>query len=406
MNAPKTADRRLASLLELTSIPTAAGREQRVVAWIKRWVSEREGVTLERDRHGNLTLSLEGARDQTDQPPVYFTAHLDHPAFVVERVISPTLIELVFRGGVMEDYFIGARVIVHDSAGARHTATLTERDGPQEPYKRFVAELDQSDDDDVPDGIRPGDIATWDLPASEIAEVDGVERLLAPVCDDLAAAASALASFDELRAIRADGGDTLDARLLFTRAEEVGFIGAIAACRDKTIPADARVIALENSRASAEAPIGGGPIVRVGDRLSVFDPKLTNAVGKRMEAVAGGPAHISAQQKKSDAPARPWQRKLMPGGACEASVFCAFGYSSTCVCLPLGNYHNMGDLDAVQAGGYEGRPPIAREEIAIGDFHGMTDLLVACGTELTQQATMHELVEKLWRERSDVLAQA
>ena len=37
----------------------------------------------------------------------------------------------------------------------------------------------------------------------------------------------------------------------------------------------------------------------------------------------------------------------MPGGACEATAFSAYGYESTCLCLPLGNYHNMHDIDVV-----------------------------------------------------------
>jgi len=389
-------------LLELSQIPTAAGKEDRVIAWVEAWLRDRDGITRARDAHGNMTLAIEGAGDRTDQPPVYFTAHLDHPAFVVERIVSPSVVELAFRGGVMDDYFLGARVVVHDANDRRHPGSLTERDGPQEPYKRFLAELDG----ETADAIALGDVATWELEPSAIEDVDGAERLRAPVCDDLAAAASALAALDELRLRRAAGEPTLDARVLLTRAEEVGFVGAIAACRDKTIPEGARVIALENSRANTDAPIGGGPIVRVGDRLSVFDPKLTNAVAKRMEAIAGGPASVTAQQKHAEGAKRPWQRKLMAGGACEASVFCAFGYSATCVCLPLGNYHNMGDLDAVQAGGYEGRPPIRREEIAIADYEGMTDLLVACGTELSQKAPMDEIIEKIWRERASVLTGA
>ena len=37
-------------LMELTSLPTASGREDRVVAWIERWVAARDDCTLTRDR--------------------------------------------------------------------------------------------------------------------------------------------------------------------------------------------------------------------------------------------------------------------------------------------------------------------------------------------------------------------
>ena len=36
------------------------------------------------------------------------------------------------------------------------------------------------------------------------------------------------------------------------------------------------------------------------------------------------------------------QRALMDGGACEASAFAGFGYRVAGLCVPLGNYHNIG----------------------------------------------------------------
>jgi putative aminopeptidase FrvX len=222
-------------------------------------------------------------------------------------------------------------------------------------------------------------------------------------CDDLAAAASALGALDALRRMGEGGEPVPDVRLLFTRAEEVGFIGAIAACRHGTIPEDARVIALENSRSFDDSPIGGGPIVRVGDRLSIFSPELTAAVASVAEKL-GGPALPRASEKHADVKSGwRWQRKLMPGGACEATVFCSHALEATCLCLPLGNYHNMADLAAVQAGTNTSRPRVGREYISVGDFHALTDLLVACGKSLPASSPISERIEKLWGERRWVL---
>ena len=376
--------------LELADLPTAAGREQRVVAWIERWVAERAGLSLTRDGHGNLTVAIKGA--PTDRPPVYLTAHLEHPAFVVDRVIGPGTVELAFRGGVMDRYFDNARVELHPANGEPVEGVLVERDGPQEPFKRFVCELD----DEAP-GATVGDVARWALPAGAVE--DGMLRV--SICDDLAAAAAALAAMDNVLAKHAAGERVEDLRLLFTRAEEVGFIGAIGATTNDSIPRDARLICLENSRASDDAPIGGGPIVRVGDRISTFSPALTAAIAKRAEEVFGGPATPRATQTAADAGA--WQRKLMAGGACEASVFCAHGYEATCVCLPLGNYHNMGELDAVQAGAFDGTPPLMREEVAVADLEGMVALLAACGTSLPAGGGFNDRLAKLWTDLSSVL---
>jgi len=393
-------------LLELASLPTAAGRENRVIEWIRRWVGERPGLALRADPCGNLVISAAGRCEPEPDTtkPIWITAHLDHPAFVVERVLSPDAVEVSFRGGVMDDYFVGARIRLHAGlAGARAIEGVIAEplEGPG-PFKRYLAELDT--DAHMGGGSAepsPGDVAVWSLPSAEVIEGE----VHAPACDDLAGVAAALAALDELERIARSSGRTLSVSVLLTRAEEVGFIGAIGACRHGTMPLSSRVIALENSRAMPEAPIGAGPIVRVGDRLSVFSPSLTASISRCAERIAGGPPP-TASQKLSEASRWKWQRKLMPGGACEASVFCAFGYEATCLCLPLGNYHNMGDLDAVQAGTNTTAPTITPERIALHDFDGLVDLLIASGTELDAPGSLRDRLDGLWEQRRGVLDDA
>ena len=93
----------------------------------------------------------------------------------------------------------------------------------------------------------------------------------------------------------------------------------------------------------------------------------------------------------------------MAGGACEATVFCAYGYDATCLCLPLGNYHNMADLAAVQARKNTTPPRVGHEFISVGDFDGLVDLLAACGRGLPAGDTIHERIDKLWAERAFVV---
>lgn len=380
-------------LCEITRLPTAAGHEQRIVAWIDRWVQQRPDLAFERDIHGNLVVRPR-ERWGSGEAPVFITAHLDHPAFVVERVMDAGEVELTFRGGVMDDYFFDAPITIYHGNEHMVSATIARKaEGVQEPLKRWVACLDAGGN------VSVGDIATWTLPAQEV--IDGV--LHTNACDDLAAVAAAIATMEELRRAREAGTPSLDVRLLFTRAEEIGFIGAIGACLERTMPIESRVIALENSRSFVDSPIGGGPIVRVGDRVSVFTPELTGAVAKVAEDIAGGPAIPLASQKNAEGPQWRWQRKLMAGGACEASVFCTYGYQATCVCLPLGNYHNMADLDAVQAGKNAGRPRVGREHIALSDYFGMIELLVGCGQQLPDRPPFKQRVEKLWNDLAFVL---
>ncbi|MFW5653312.1 MAG: hypothetical protein ACOC0P_04630, partial [Planctomycetota bacterium] len=185
-----------------------------------------------------------------------------------------------------------------------------------------------------------------------------------------------------------------DVRVLLTRAEEVGFVGAILACESGLIPHNAKVIALENSRSFPESPIGGGPIIRVGDRISIFDHGLTYSITQIADAL--GQSEAKTQPGSGGGWARGpgfggssadsgfrWQRKLMAGGACEATCFQAYGLESTCVCLPLGNYHNMGDIDAVLAGTNTKPAKVGSEFISVSDYHDLVTLLIECGRKMT-----------------------
>jgi putative aminopeptidase FrvX len=391
-------------LLGVTQIPTAAGKEQRVVAWIDRWLDQRAYLSKHRDPHGNFEIRMVGAFE-TDHP-IYFTAHLDHPAFVVEEVVSETELVLSFRGGVMADYFPDARVEIHNGDDSfvmgtigEEIKTTNDKGEPEslKPFKRYTCVLAESA------MVETGTIGRWALPKARIVDDEFGGMIHTNACDDLAAVAAALSAIDELARLREAGSDIGDVRVLFTRAEEVGFIGAIGASKDGFMPKGSRIIALENSRAFVDSPIHGGPIVRVGDRISIFSPELTGAVAKVAERIAGGPSMPTASQKASEMPTWKWQRKLMAGGACEASVYCAYGYCSTCVCLPLGNYHNMGGLAEAQAGTHEGTPRVGCEFVGLDDYAGMVDLLVGCGMDLPSSPGFVERVEKLWTDTRFVL---
>jgi putative aminopeptidase FrvX len=358
-------------LRELTSLPTAAGREGRVVAWIERWAKRREGVAVKRDRFGNLLIHRKG---QSGRSPLVFAAHMDHPAFVVTGQTDPRTILAEFRGGVADAFFKGASVQLHRHRGLAVTGVVERLSPPVPPEldKSVAIKLDQ------PVAASVGDVVTWRLDPASIDR----GRLHAPACDDLAGVAAAVVAFEKLPAKRKPAADV---RLLFTRAEEVGFVGALGACRSGILPRRSRIVALENSKSFADSPIGGGPIVRVGDRTSTFDPDLTYRIGRV--------AHRLADRD----PAFKWQRKLRPGGTCEASAYQSLGYTATCVCLPLGNYHNMDDAT--------GR--IDRETIALDDFHGLVRLLVGVADLLDTPdgaPPLKKRLEKVFAERRHLLS--
>lgn len=361
-------------LMEVTDLPTAAGREDAVIQWVQNWVARRKQVELKADEHGNLTLLMKH-RPKKKVRPVYLTAHMDHPAFVVTHVEGKN-VTAEFRGGVQDEYFVGSQVRFRDGA-TDHVGKVKEliaKEGQADKVARIrFAEA-------LP--VKVGDVLTWEVGPPRIEK--GLLHTLA--CDDLAALVAALAAFDRLQKVKQPD---FDVRVLLTRAEEVGFVGCIGACRSGTVPKRARVVALENSKSFAESPIGGGPIIRVGDRWSTFHPELTLDVALIAEQLASRHTEFN------------WQRKLMPGGVCEATAFCEFGYEATCICLPLGNYHNMADR---KPGQKKGR--IAAECISLNDFDHMVTWLEACGKELgkmSESQFMRERLDQRWELRKGLI---
>lgn len=355
--------------LTLTSIPTAAGREHRVQAFLDAWLSKRSrSVAWKRDGDGNLLITRRRPRTGRGGSPLLITAHLDHPAFVVSRRIDERTIDAEFRGGVHDPYFEDARLEFLDGKDVSVRGRITELRPADEscPFKTVTVRLDRRHP-----GIDVGDVGRWALPPARIAGRGAARTIRTHACDDLAAAAAALCAFDRIRKRR--GQEHVG--ILFTVAEEVGFVGAIGAATNGLIPPNARLVCLENSRSFPESPIHGGPIVRVGDRISVFSPGLTNAISDLMRSHADTNGHFR------------WQRKLMAGGACEATAFSALGHESTCLCLPLGNYHNMRDIDEVVAGRRPAR--VGPETIGIDDYHGLVEMLevVAAGLPKRRSGT-------------------
>lgn len=340
-------------LIELTNLPTTSGREHNVVAWVRAWAERRPEIRVTADAAGNLLLTLEGRKRRA---PVIAAAHMDHPGFVVESVEGKRLTAL-FMGGVMEPYFAGAAVEFHTVDGVTGAVASSAPDADT----RVVLDLGR--------GTKPaaGDIGRWRFPARSLG-VKG-DLLSAPACDDLAGVAAALVALDKAR--RKPGLNHFG--VLLTRAEEEGFIGAIGACKLGTVPGGARLLSIETSRTFPDSPIGAGPIVRVGDLSSIFDHQLTNAV-----------TEVVRSRKIRH------QRKLMAGGSCEATAFGAYGHRATGLCLALGNYHNMADIDGVKAGG---PAVLAPEEISLADFDGLTALMLAVAEGIDEVSS--SIVERL-----------
>ena len=192
--------------------------------------------------------------------------------------------------------------------------------------------------------LGPGAFGMWNLPALRRRG----RLLYGRACDDLAGVVAGLCFLDEL--IRQQA--RVRVGLLLTRAEEVGFAGMIEASQSGWLDRGAIYVNLECSSARAGAILGAGPIVRVGDRSSLFDPHLSSGMALLASELAKTKTSLS------------FQRKLMDGGTCEASVLHRAGFRTAALALPLGNYHN------------QGAEALAPEFIHLDDAVGLVRLLV------------------------------
>ena len=336
--------RDLTLLERILALPTAPFVEHHVIEFIRRFAARRPDLECRSDRHGNLLVSYRRGRAPR-RPPIALAAHLDHPGFVAERMIGPKRLRAVWRGGVKAEYFPKRRVCFFDNRqrvrgriDAVHCAKAKpSRWGPRVECVEVT----------VPRLVSPNAPGMWDLPAPRRRG----QRIEATACDDLAGAAAMLCALDRLCRSRATGQLTC----LFTRAEEVGFIGAIAACRTRTLPRRTWIVAIECSSELAGVTLGDGPVLRVGDLARVFTPSLTAHCG------------VVADRLAERDPDFRYQRKLMDGGTCESAVYCEYGYAATGLCLALRNYHNM-DRD---------RGQIAPESIHLDDFDRLVRWFVA-----------------------------
>jgi endoglucanase len=276
----------------LLNQPTAPFHEEAVRDAIVAELKACPHVRIEHDDYGNMIARYR--RGTRRRPHWAFAAHMDHPGWVRTKQG-----DWQFLGSVPERFLVGARM------------------------RQF------------------GNFAMWDLPAFESRN----GQIHSRACDDLLGCAEIICLFRELEAAKAD----VHCLGLFTRAEEVGFWGAIQLARSGALPKDVTVFSLETSAPRGGAEIGRGPIVRVGDRLSIFDSGETARV-----------MNVAADN------AIPVQRCLLDGGACEASAYQLYGYRSVAASIGLGNYHNCAPDGSIQC-----------EYVSVDDYANMVRLCLA-----------------------------
>lgn len=320
------------------------------------------GLEFRRDPFGNVLIELMTARRAR---PLVLAAHMDHPGFEILRELAPGRWLARFNGGVASRYFrqgvpvrllpgaIPAKILrrAGNETAKQFELLATRRAQPHEPRPTF---------------------AVWEL---EDFSVRG-GRIHGRSCDDLIGVASILATLIELKRLHAK----VHVISVISRAEEVGFMGALTVAGAGLLPCRGLVISLETSKEMPPVAMGRGVIIRVGDRSSIFDSKATRFL-----------TEVAADLQKQDQRFA-FQRALMSGGTCEATAYQEFGLTTTGVCVALGNYHNCGPRGRIEA-----------EFVSLADACGMVRLLAQTAKRMTQYDT---LVSRLPSRLKQLLLQA
>ena len=347
-------------LLELLRQPTAPFREQQVRAFAEAAL-DAWSIPYCRDPHGNLLVGVESAADyrrllraRSDNPVRFFIAHMDHPGFHGERWLDARRLAIRWHGGSPVRHLAGAKVWL--SAGADYIGAGELRKVVLHPqgYALQHAEV-WFTDDQVHEAMPIAGTLYGGLGFRAPVWRSG-RRVYTKAADDLVGVFAILQTARALYRRRSAQRPPFIG--LLTRAEEVGFVGAIAhlelgwgIARRRPLIA----VSLEASRTLPGARIGQGPVVRLGDRRTVFDADGMQLLSELAERVLPK-AH---------------QRRIMDGGACEATATTAFGIPTIALTVPLGNYHNQG-----LEGGPDCRRPAgpAPEFVHLDDVAGLLTL--------------------------------
>ena len=312
-------------LRRVLECPTAPFHEYHVAAMVRELLAPLPHVSVKEDAFGNLIARYRRGRKRSR---LAFGAHMDHPGWV--RGVAKGG-DAEFLGGFPKEHLDPERVTWF------------------------------------------GEFGMWSLPAFERKG----DRIRSRACDDLIGCAAMVALLHELERQEIEAA----CYCLFTRAEEVGFNGAIHLAKNWPLPDSVRFVSLETSAPRGGAKIGSGPAIRVGDRTSVFDDEIIAELVDAAEALK-----------------IPVQRCLLDGGSCEATAMQLYGISSAGISVLLDGYHN-----------YHPRRKnrIGVESVSLNDVKGLVKLIAGTvkrmagggGRQSAKNALRTRLEDRLRRHR-------
>lgn len=348
-------DRQLNLLKDILRQPAAPFFETHVANCVGKTLDKAK-VPYFFDPVGNLIVGVDSKQSylrliqKKDKEPVrLFIAHMDHPGFQGTKWVSKNQLLIKWHGGSPVKHLAGARVWL-----ANEEKLLTE--GHLNNVTLHPSKLSMDTAivrfKDLPENIRK-------LKAKSLfggfafrshAWTSG-KRLYTRAADDLVGVFCIVSTAIDLYRKQKKHFPFVG---LITRAEEVGFVGAVRHLELGWLKKPGRpviCVSLEASRHLPGAEIGKGPVVRQGDRRTTFDSNALQVLSELANKILPG-RH---------------QRRVMDGGACEATAATAWGLTTVGITLPLGNYHNQGMDGGIDCPRVNGPAP---EFVHLDDIEG------------------------------------
>ncbi len=351
-------------LTDILTQPSAPYRERHVIAVVTKALAA-SGVPFFNDPVGNIIIGAKNISQlkkklntkATAEPLMIFMAHMDHPGFIGSRWLD-TKLEVVWHGGSPTKFLDGARVWLADNSGfiggaEIHSTKLTKSG---RCIDSVVLALSPETKSRImnPKGVYGG------FAFRKEAWRDG-QHIYTKAADDLVGTFVVTSLAIETKGAKKRTSTGENFLGILTRAEEPGFMGAIGHFElgwYKKAKRQPLFISIETSRTLPGAEIGKGPIVRLGDKFTVFDPNALRVV-----------CDVASKTLPNS-----HQRRIMDGGTCEATAATAYGFPCIGFSVPLGNYHNQSF-----EGGPDSRGPMgpAPEFVHISDVSGMLKLCIS-----------------------------
>ncbi len=328
-------DSRIIHILDRLSRPAAPFYEGKVAEAIYDTITPlllNPLFRFSRDRFGNLIATYWNA-PKPGNPCLVLASHMDHPGYHILAADQRDVTAEIMGGLPRNDTLIGSGILLISGVQELH-GRVEEFVNTDKTMVKF--RMDAPFSGDCKTAFAVPDVVRFRI---EEPLVQG------RAMDDLVGCAIQLAVLEQVVEERLP----MDFMAVFSRAEEVGFIGAIGIAEQGLIPKQAVVVSLEASKHLDQAEPGKGVVIRTGDRALLFDPNAQNVLDEAADRLRAKGIGI--------------QKRRMDGGTCEATLYLSYGYETTGLAVPLINYHNRG----------EGR--VDAEMVSIHDLNAGVELL-------------------------------